>query len=181
MTTELQILKLDRAFDQLDVSNNGQLERDDLVGLGSRMILGFGQSPTSVKGKEVLDGFDTFWERLAADAGVERDEALSPAEFRAAMIAAYIEGNAFDVSFRPIAHAVARLTDTDNDGRLGASEFRTMQLAFGTSAADSDAAFAALDHSGHGHISIDDLVQAAREFYTSPDPHARGNLLFGPL
>lgn len=110
MTTELQILKLDRAFDQLDVNNNGQLERDDLVGLGSRMILGFGQSPTSAKGKEVLDGFDTFWNRLAADANVDRDDALSPAEFRDAMISAYIEGNAFDVSFRPVAQAVAKLT-----------------------------------------------------------------------
>jgi Ca2+-binding EF-hand superfamily protein len=181
MTTELQILKLDRAFDQLDVSNNGQLDRDDLVGLGSRMLLGFGQSPTSVKGKEVLEGFDTFWDRLAADASVERDGALSPAEFREAMIAAYIEGDNFDASFRPVAQAVARLTDTDNDGRLGPVEFRTMQVAFGTPGPDIDAAFAVLDRARRGHLSVDELVEAAREYYTSPDPDARGNHLFGPL
>jgi Ca2+-binding EF-hand superfamily protein len=181
MTTELQIRKLDRAFDQLDVSNNGQLERDDLVGLGSRMILGFGQSPTSAKGKEVLDGFETFWNRLAADANIDRDDALSPAEFRDAMISAYIKGDAFDVSFRPVAQAVARLTDTDNDGHLAAAEFRTMQVAFGTSSPDIETAFAALDRSGKGLISVETLVEAAREYYTSPDPQARGNLLFGPL
>lgn len=181
MTTELQILKLDRAFDQLDVGSNGQLEKDDLIGLGSRMILGFGQSPTSAKGKEVLDGFDKFWDRLAADAAVERDEALSPAEFRNAMIAAYIEGNAFEESFLPVALAVAKLTDMDNDGRLGTAEFRTMQVAFGTAPADIDLAFAALDRNNDGQLDVAELVQAAREYYTSPDPHARGNLLFGPL
>ncbi|GIH10140.1 hypothetical protein Rhe02_82070 [Rhizocola hellebori] len=181
MTTELQIRKLDRAFDQLDVSNNGQLERDDLIGLGSRMILGFGQSPTSAKGKEVLDGFDTFWNRLAADAKIERDDALSPAEFRDAMISAYIKSDAFDVSFRPVAQAVAKLTDIDNDGRLGPAEFRTMQIAFGTSAENIETAFAALDRSGDGQISVEELVEAAREYYTSADPQARGNLLFGPL
>jgi Ca2+-binding EF-hand superfamily protein len=181
MTTELQILKLDRAFDQLDVSSNGQLERDDLIGLGSRMILGFGASPTSAKGKEVLDGFDRFWNRLATDASVDRDEALSPAEFRNAMIAAYIEGNAFETDFMPIAVAVAKLTDTDNDGHLGPAEFRVMQNAFGTAAADIDLAFAALDRDGDGKIGVAELVEAAREYYTSPDPNARGNLLFGPL
>ncbi len=181
MTTELQILKLDRAFDQLDVGSNGQLERDDLVGLGSRMILGFGQSPTSAKGKEVLDGFDTFWDRLATEAAVDRDDALSPAEFRNAMIAAYIEGDAFETSFLPVALAVARLTDNDNDGLLGPAEFRTMQLAFGTDAKDIDLAFAALDRNSDGRLDVDELVQAAREYYTSDDPNARGNLLFGPL
>lgn len=181
MTTQLQIRKLDRAFDQLDVNAHGQIGRDDLIGLGARMILGFGQPPTSVKGKEVLEGYEKFWETLTTQANTGPDEPLSPADFREAMITAYIEGNEFDASFLPIAEAMARLADTDNDGKVGPAEFRTLQIAFGTSDADSEAAFSALDSSHEGKISVNELVEATREFYTSPDPQARGNLLFGPL
>jgi Ca2+-binding EF-hand superfamily protein len=181
MTTELQIQKLDKAFDQLDVSSNGELDRDDLIALGSRLILGFGQSPTSAKGKEILDGYDLFWQELARTADADGSGSLSPAEFRDAMIAAYIEGNRFDTTFLPLAQSVAKLSDTNGDGQIGRPEFGTLQSAFGTPSPDIDAAFAALDSSGNGQISVEELVQAAREYYTSPDQQAPGNLLFGPL
>jgi Ca2+-binding EF-hand superfamily protein len=181
MTTELQLLKLEKAFDHLDVSANGELDKEDLLALGSRIILGFGMSPTSVKGKEVLDGYDAFWQELLAHADVDGDEALSPAEFRAAMINAYIDGNRFNQSFLPLAQAIAKMADVDNDGHVVRAEFGTLQSAFGTSADDTEAAFAALDATGKGKIRVDELVEAAREFYTSPDPKARGNSLFGPL
>lgn len=181
MTNELQLQKLDRAFDQLDVNANGQIQRDDLIGLGSRLLLGFGMPPTSGKGRDVLDRCDALWGELAAEADVNHDDAISPAEFRAAMIRAYIEGGRFDRAFGPATSAVAALTDHDNDGFIGPKEFRTMQLAFGTSESDSQDAFVVLDAAGAGRITIQELVDAARDYYLSPDPSARGNQLFGSL
>ncbi len=175
MTSELQLQKLDRAFDLIDAHSNGEIARDDLLNLGSRLVLSFGQTPNSPKGKEVLDGWDALWSEVS-----KGEEALSPAEFRTAMVAAYIEGDRFDDTFLPLAQSVARLADADGDGKVNAADFRTLQTAFGTSDQDSERAFQTLARTRES-LTCDELVQAVREYYTSPDPAAPGNTLFGPL
>jgi Ca2+-binding EF-hand superfamily protein len=181
MTTELQIVKLDKAFDQLDINSNGQIERGDVLALGSRLVLGFGQRPGSGIGKDLLSYCDGLWAELAAFADVDHDDSISPAEFRDAMIRGYIEGDQFDRTFKPTTQTIAALCDHDGDGLIGPKEFRTMQLAFGTDDGDSQVAYAALSTTPDGLITVPDFVDAAREYYTSADPQARGNLFFGNL
>ncbi|HEX6682384.1 MAG TPA: EF-hand domain-containing protein [Candidatus Limnocylindrales bacterium] len=181
MTSELQIQKLDRAFDQIDVNSNGQIERDDLIALGNRLILGFGQPASSEKGRDVLQLCDALWAELAEEADIDHDDSISPAEFRHAMINAYIEGKKFDKTFAPATRSWIVLADHDGDDLVALPEFRTMHQAFGTEDDATQTAFAALDVSGGGRLAVPDLVVAAREYYTSADPKARGNLFFGAL
>ena len=56
-----------------------------------------------------------------------------------------------------------------------------MQAAFGTRPDDADTSFVLLDHDHNGALSVDELVTAAHEYYTSADPKAPGNSLYGPL
>ena len=42
-------------------------------------------------------------------------------------------------------------------------------------------AIRALDRNGDGVLDQEEVQQALREFYTSDDPQAPGNLIFGPL
>jgi Ca2+-binding EF-hand superfamily protein len=77
--------------------------------------------------------------------------------------------------------AVAELCDGDADGLIGRGEFRTMLAAFGTAYDDVDVAFDRLDRTGEGVLTVDELVQAAKEFYVGDDPAAVGNWLYGPL
>ncbi|NUT31973.1 MAG: hypothetical protein HOV79_02755 [Hamadaea sp.] len=181
MATDLQIEKLDRAFDHIDANHSGEIERDDLLGLGSRVLLGFGEAPTSTKGKQLLDRFDELWTEILAHADGDGSGAISPSEFRAAMISAYIEGRKFDKSFRPAAVAIAALCDHDGDGAIGMNEFQILQSAFGTGDGDAVSAFQRLDTDGNGTLSVDELVQAAHDYYIGEDPKAPGNSLFGPL
>lgn len=181
MATELQIEKLDRAFDHIDADHTGQIERDDLIGLGSRVLLGFGEAPTSSRGKALLDRFDELWTEIAAHADADGTGAISPAEFRTAMINAYIKQQKFDQTFRPATAALAAVVDTNGDGVVGLDEFQVFQAAFGTSDDDATAAFYMLDRDNNGSLSVDELVIAAHEYYTSPDPQAPGNALYGPL
>ncbi|MET9340933.1 EF-hand domain-containing protein [Nonomuraea sp. NPDC003804] len=181
MSTELRKHKLDRAFTHIDVDGRGQIERDDLLGLGARLLVGFGESPTSVVGDRLVRSFDAIWSALTAELGRDNDAWISNAEFHAGMTGAFVEGDMFEPVFRPAATAVAELCDGDHDGRIGVAEFRVLLSAFGTAYDDVDEAFDRLDRDRDGELGLAELVEAVRQYYTGDDPHAVGNWLFGPL
>lgn len=181
MAIDLLKHKLDRAFDHIDAEGKGVVEREDLLGLGARLLVGFGESPTSVTGDRLVAGFDGIWAELAGALGRDPDSVLTRAEFRAGMAAAFVEGGRYDEAFHPAAVAVAELCDGDGDGYVGPEEFRTMLTAFGTAYDDVDQAFDRLDRTGRGVLTVEELVSAAREYYAGDDPNAAGNWLYGPL
>ncbi|GAA0953680.1 hypothetical protein [Nonomuraea longicatena] len=181
MAIDLRNHKLDRAFDHIDVGGRGEIERGDLLGLGARILVGFGESPTSMTGTRLVDGFDGIWAALVGELDRDADTRISREEFRRGMTSAFVEGGQFEPVFFPATRAVAELCDADGDGRIGPSEFRTMLSAFGTAYDDVDEAFDRLDREGCGSLSVSDLVDAARQYYTGDDPHSAGNWLFGPL
>ncbi|MDX2392977.1 hypothetical protein NJL88_23500 [Streptomyces sp. DK15] len=47
--------------------------------------------------------------------------------------------------------------------------------------ADTEALFARIDKNHDGYLSVDELLDAVREYYTGDDEDAPGNLLFGEL
>jgi Ca2+-binding EF-hand superfamily protein len=181
MSLELLKYKLERAFGHMDVNGDGSIERADLLGLGARILVGFGEAPTSAAGSKLVRGFGSIWQTLSAEIDITGDRAISSEEFRAGMTSAFIEGDRFDTVFGPATEAFAELCDTDGDGSVGPDEFQVMMAAFGTPYADVEAAFDRLDLDQDGNISVTELVEAARQYYTSTDPDAAGNWLFGPI
>jgi Ca2+-binding EF-hand superfamily protein len=173
--------KFDRAFDHIDAGGEGVIEREDLLGLGARLLVGFGESPTSVIGSSLVDGFDGIWSALSGSLGRDADSRISREEFRSGMTEAFVEGDLYDTVFRPATVAVADLCDDDGDGLIGPREFRTLLSAFGTAYDDVDEAFDRLDRAARGALTVDELVVAACQYYVSDDPSAAGNWLFGPL
>ncbi|MEO5875149.1 MAG: EF-hand domain-containing protein [Streptosporangiaceae bacterium] len=180
-TTELQDRKLDRAFDHLDADRDDVIARDDLVGLGARVLLGFGEPPTSVRGRTLLDNFDQMWAALLARLDLDGDHRISREEFRRGMAAAFIDGPDYEPAFRPAAQALARMCDIDGDGMVDPGEFRILQTAYGTAEGDIAMAFNALDTDRDGRVSVAELVAAAQDYYTGDDPEAGGNWLFGRI
>lgn len=178
---DLQMRKIDRAFEQMDTDGSGFLDRDDIQALAARLIVGFGETPSSVKGRAVLDSFDGIWHTLADALDVNHDGMLSPAEFRDGMVGSFIDGPQYDAVFRLAAEAVVSLCDTDGDGVLRRDEFAMFQAAFGTGTEDVDIAFAALDTDHNGTLNADELLVAIRQYYTAADPLLAGNLLYGQV
>ncbi|MCA2227539.1 EF-hand domain-containing protein [Nonomuraea aurantiaca] len=181
MAIDLLNHKLDRAFDHIDAGGGGVIEREDLLGLGARLLVGFGESPTSVTGSDLVDGFDGIWSTLSGVLGRDADTQILREEFREGMMAAFVEGDLYEPVFRPATAAVADLCDDDGDGLIGPREFRTLLSAFGTAYDDVDEAFDRLDRAGKGVLTVDELIVAARQYYVGDDPSAAGNWLFGPL
>lgn len=181
MATDLQVLKIDRSFSYVDADGNGAITRDDLQGLGARLLAGFGESPAGPRGRRVADSFDRLWDTLADAADLDRDGRITPDEYRSSVVSSFIDGDRFEPVFRPAIEAVLALADTDGDGLLQPREFLLVHEAFGRSEEDSDYAFAALDLDGDGALGRTELLHAVRDYYTSADPNAIGNLFFGRL
>lgn len=181
MPIDLRDHKLDRAFGHLDVNGNGEIEREDVLGLGARLLVGFGESPTSLRGRRLVDGFDGVWVALTRALERDTDARLTQEDFRKGMVAAFVEGAGYDAAFRPAVEAVAELCDQNRDGTIGRGEFRLMLSAFGTAYDDVDEAFDRLDRDHDGTLTVSELALAVQEYYTGDDPHAPGNWLFGPL
>ncbi|WP_113702856.1 EF-hand domain-containing protein [Nonomuraea lactucae] len=181
MAIDLLNHKLDRAFDHVDAAGRGVVGREDLLGLGARILVGFGESPTSVPGSVLVDGFGQIWSALSDALGRDSDCRMSREEFRTGMTAAFVTGDGYEPVFRSATVAVAEICDGDADDLIGVREFRTMLSAFGTAYDDVDVAFDRIDRTGRGALTVDELVEAARQYYTGDDPNAAGNWLFGPL
>ncbi len=182
MADDMVDRKLERAFAQIDFDGSGEIEREDLLGLGSRLLAAFGEPPTSPKGTAVTDGMVRFWTELAATADSDGDGRITAKEYVVGMRNAFIESpDGFARAFRPMVQAVALLFDTDGDGSISLAEFRKGTQVIGTPPAEVDEAFDALDLDGDGTLSVDELVEGARQFYIGTDPDAPGNLLFGSL
>ncbi|ONI77854.1 calcium-binding protein [Actinosynnema sp. ALI-1.44] len=182
MRSELLDRKMDKAFKHLDIDGNGHVEREDLIALATRIMANFGEAPTSTKGVTMLDAFETFWQELIAATDTDRDGRIDPEEWRAGMVGAFVtERGGFERGLRPAVNAVLQLADTDGDGVMGVEEFVVLQRAFGTPEAEARDAFRMLDADGNGHLDVDELANAARQFYTSADDNAVGNWFFGPV
>ncbi|BAY49440.1 calcium-binding EF-hand-containing protein [Scytonema sp. HK-05] len=81
--------------------------------------------------------------------------------------------------FGLLAQALFSICDRDNDGSLEQSEFAKFHEAFGCTPANSQLAFKHLDADGDGTLTVEELLNAWHEYYTSNDPQARGNWLYG--
>ncbi|MFJ1564125.1 EF-hand domain-containing protein [Streptomyces erythrochromogenes] len=174
--------KIDVCFGHLDADGSGQVDREDLLTLGSRLLAKFDEPATSPKGTALMDGMTRFWDALAEAADVDADGRLTAEEYRAGMTGAFVaSAGGFDASLRPLVQAVCTLLDTDEDGEVDEREFQAWQQVFGTAPEHRAAAFKHLDTDGSGKLSVDELLAAMRQYYISPDAAARGNWLYGPV
>ncbi|MFG2006855.1 EF-hand domain-containing protein [Spirillospora sp. NPDC048911] len=181
-STDLMIRKIDVCFGHLDVDGNGAVERDDLLGLGSRLVAQFGESPTSPKATAMAAGMARFWEALSRAADADGDGRITPEEYRRGMIGAFVDdASGFDRAFLPMAQAVCALMDTDGDGTVSRQEFSEFHRVMRTSVENADLAFDKLDTDGSGDLSVTEVLAAMRDYYTNPDEgsEALGNWLFG--
>jgi Ca2+-binding EF-hand superfamily protein len=179
---ELLDRKIDVCFGHGDQNGDGILEPADALALAARIIAYLGEPFDSPKAHALLVAFEQFWAHASAKFDTNSDGQVTPLEWRAGLRAAFAEDAAgFEAWFKPLGQALFDICDRDGDGRVGAAEFAGFHKAFGTSPQNTRIAFERLDRDGSGSLSVDELVSAWREYYTSGDPQAPGNWLYGDI
>ncbi|MGR9051797.1 MAG: EF-hand domain-containing protein [Gammaproteobacteria bacterium] len=174
--------KIDVCFTHGDQNGNGVLEPADALALAARIVTYIGEPMGSVKAQSLFKSFENFWIHMSARMDTDGDGKISPEEWRKGMRKAFAEDpKGYKAGFRPLAEALFNICDRDDNGRVSPQEFALFHKAFGTSPANSKIAFDKLDSNGDGVLSVDELLVAWQEYYTSTDPNAGGNWLFGDV
>lgn len=174
--------KIDVCYTHGDQNGDGTLEPADALALAARIVAYIGEPFGTAKAQDVFKAFETFWAHMSAKMDENKDGKVSPDEWRKGMRGAFVaDPNGFNAGFKPLAEAVFALCDKDGNGQVSEKEFFAFQHAFGSSEANSKLAFQKLDRDRSGHLSVEELLKAWQEYYTSEDPNAPGNWLFGDV
>ncbi|MCP3800847.1 EF-hand domain-containing protein [Allokutzneria sp. A3M-2-11 16] len=171
--------KYDKIFKLYDSNRNGYIEKADVNRMKSQYLMAFDVPPTSEKGLAAAERWDAFWAALTSSLDHDQDRQVSREEFLSGFGALALgDPGAFDAVLRPLIETAFTLMDTDGSGSVSVKEFRRFQHAVGNGD-QADAVIARIDQDGDGVISLDELVQDAREFLTSTEPDSSGNWLLG--
>jgi Ca2+-binding EF-hand superfamily protein len=171
--------KAEHRFDMWDTNGDGILTEDEFLRVGQGVLDAYGTSEDSPKGKAVMEGIRAFWARHLEGMDLNQDGRISREEYHQAL-EGNIRGNGgVETVVVPFWEAILDLADESGDGALESSEFVQVMAAFGVSEADATYTFAGIDADGDGQIAPDEWLKALRQFWTSTDPDAPGNTLFG--
>ncbi|GGT24956.1 MULTISPECIES: EF-hand domain-containing protein [Streptomyces] len=173
--------KLRHMFALLDTDRDGYLTAADLPAAADRMAaaLPAGQE----KAERLRTALGRIWEaHLRPMAGDGTGRLGLAAYERGVRQAVATAPAAFLTAVHEAAAAWLALCDADGNGRIVLDEYLRMGEALGGIAReDMEDAFGRLDRSGDGGLDPVDVHAAVIEFFTSDDPEAAGNWLYGPL
>ncbi|QWF82640.1 Calerythrin [Amycolatopsis sp. CA-230715] len=173
--------RLRKFFDFFDLDRDGDITHDDLLAMAARIAAAFDVPPGSPKDVALTNAFQGFWHELLKSLDIDGDRRINDREYRDGMIAAFATSGGFEHGLRQLIKAAVEVADTDGNGTLEPAEFRRLEEAIGNPAEDSEEAFAKLDTDNDGSLTVEELLDAARQFHTGTDLDALGNWLFGSL
>ena len=167
MTTAATANRLEQRFKLWDIDKDGRIERTDFQAEAERIIKAFGEDADSPRGRTVMDTYLNMYDFLASKAGVGK-KGLNLQQFADVVKREMIEqGNSgFARVLRPTIRAIVDLCDVTGDGAINPTEFRRWVDAIGAgSGADADESFRRIDVNGNGTLSVDELVEAIKQYH----------------
>ncbi|MFE9258840.1 patatin-like phospholipase family protein [Streptomyces sp. NPDC006879] len=180
-TTPYVAAKHRALFRVFDHEGNGLIVEADWLRRCDGILTAFGHAPGSRKAAQLTDAFDSCWRQLCAAVGAKPTSQLDRDAFEGGM--AELAGSipAYGAHVLPMVVALLKTADSNSDNMLDVTEAQRLLRAFGVPPADALAVARRMDTNGDGGISLDELNEAFRDYFTSEERGCVGNLLFGPL
>ncbi|GLZ36433.1 EF-hand domain-containing protein [Actinokineospora sp. NBRC 105648] len=167
VTASVQDSRLKRRFELWDSNGDGAIDKSDYESEARRILQGFGEQENSPKGRALVSAYNGLWEKLAGKAGVGPQGKVSLQDYLRVSEEELVQGGdaGFDRNLRPTIEAIVDIADTDGDGEVNPSEFKRWLRAAGVDERQADSAFRQLDGNGSGTLSVEELVEAVRDFH----------------
>jgi Ca2+-binding EF-hand superfamily protein len=182
MLSDFQRAKLERRFELLDMDGDGYITANDYDVASASVCRAFDFAKDSAQYEKVHVLYLRLWVALSRRMDEQQSGMISRRQFIESCERVIVEAEqGYDRIIGPIALTIFDLIDADDSGTLDIEELTTWFNAYGVCADDAARAFRAVDRNGDGLLDADEVQKAIREFYTSDDPQAPGNLIFGPL
>ena len=172
---------LARRFAVIDIDGNGVWQRDDYQLLTRRLCETFGHPVDSAAGQAVAAGQRALFDALLSHMGADGDQEITQDEFVATLGRTIKDRPGFDAAVRTAAHSLLQIADQDGNSALDAGEYARLAAVYGARPDEAARAFDRLDQDRNGMLDTAELTLAIRQFFTSRDPGARGNVAFGHL
>eukprot|EP01124_Arcella_intermedia_P013492 TRINITY_DN198_c0_g1_i1.p1 TRINITY_DN198_c0_g1~~TRINITY_DN198_c0_g1_i1.p1 ORF type:complete len:180 (-),score=47.70 TRINITY_DN198_c0_g1_i1:58-597(-) len=177
MSLEFFKKKWATSLNYYDFNGDGNLSKDDANSFVDQFNKQF--KGTEELKKEFNDTFHKLYDSLLAldtngDGKVDAEEVFRWVEDN------MIKQNKTEEIVIAYAHIILKIMDLNGDGKVSKEEY----LAYAglnprKPVKNPEGCFSKLDINGDGFLTIDELYILFREYYTSPDPNARGNFLYG--
>ncbi|WP_026403133.1 EF-hand domain-containing protein [Actinomadura rifamycini] len=155
--------RLEERFRLWDNNGNGTIERADFEREADEIIARLGAQGTPAA-DELKDAYLGMFDRLSAAAGsgtMSRHQFLEVAETE--IIG---KGDAgFAEVVKPTIQAIVKVLDKSGDGEVSPAEMHGWFAAIGLSPEVADTAFRQLDTDNSGKLSVDELVDAVRDYH----------------
>lgn len=182
MLTDVQKSKLDRRFELLDADGDGFITAADYDLAAAHVCEAFDFAEGSPQHERIHVIYLRLWVALSRKTDSNGNERITREQFVRSCAESIVEpARGYDRIIRPVAQTIFDLIDDDDSGTLEVEELANWANAYGVCADDAERAFRALDRNGDGVLDLEEVQQALKEFYTSDDPDAPGNRIFGPL
>jgi Ca2+-binding EF-hand superfamily protein len=182
MLKSIQKKKLSHFFNVLDYKKNGHLREDDFTGIGENTCF-YLSIPHSSKDydniierskdlyKQLIKGLNkTYGDTITMDEWLNYFDHEIIAVRNVSLLQEYVQ---ITVKY------IFDLYDQNHDNLLSVEEYADMFSIYGIDITYSAKSFLQLDKNHDYGISKQELTNAVKEFFVSPNPEAGGNWIFG--
>lgn len=186
MISDVQKVRMMRAFRSYDHNNDGVVTLDDFTQHATKLVTLRGLAQGSPASKALLASLHGHWQRLAAMVDSDGDGRITPDEWMVFAIdmvhrlqAAVDAGAPWPLN--AWIDSLYGVIDADGDGCITLQEYRDWCEALGIAGEmDVEGAFRGFDKQSPDRLTRDEFVRISCQFWLDPDPNTPGDRWVGP-
>ena len=181
MLSNLQLAKLPNLFQMFDADKNGYLTKNDYLRIINGCATLRGWEKTSPEYANLYSTFYGQWAALTTMTGKSEEDQIESQEFLNFFDHLINDAENYKTVIDGVSQAIFGSFDLDDDGVLTVDEYRSFYQVMGIDDRSVSNIYGKLDLDANGSISIKELSELVDQFFSSQDPNAPGNELFGTI